>query len=425
MHKPLAVRMRPKTIDEIVGQDEITHKDSILWKMIENDVLYSLILYGPPGTGKTTIASVIAQHTHADFHRINAVADSKKDMVEVVKTAQKNLESDIRTIIFIDEMHRFNKAQQDYLLPYVEDGTVILIGATTENPYFTINGAIISRSQVLQLKPIEKPDIIKVLDRAISSPEGLDMTGKTIGDNVFNFIADQSVGDIRCALSLLEKAHAITDNIDIDTIKDLIQKPNLQYDRDGDNHYDTISAFIKSMRGSDPDAVLYYLARMITAGEDPTFIARRIMIHASEDVGNADPMALIVATNASLAAERIGFPEAQIILAQAALYVAMAPKSNTSCVGISEAMTYVRQHPSDDVPDYLRDAHYKSAAKLGHGTGYLYPHDFPNHWVYQRYLPDCVGNTEFYHNSHMGYEQKQAEFQNNIRTGNQSDAPVQ
>ncbi len=424
MHQPLAMRMRPTTIDQIVGQNAITHKDSILWKMVENDVLTSLILYGPPGTGKTSIANVIALHTKADFIKINAVADKKDDLVKAVKKAQESLKDDKRTIVFIDEIHRFNKTQQDYLLPYVEDGTIILIGATTENPYFEVNNALVSRSHILKLEPITKEDILKVLDRAMSDPDGLDMTGKTIDADVLDLIADRANGDIRYALSLLEQAYVITDNITSDTIKDIIQQPNLLYDKDGDKHYDTISAFIKSMRGSDPDAVLYYLARMITAGEDPKFIARRIFIHASEDVGNADPMAICVAASAMYAVTTIGLPEAAINLAQAALYVAMAPKSNAAAAGIEEALRYVHSHPSNDVPLHLRDAHYKHAKDLGHGVDYKYPHDFPGHWVWQEYLPDSV-HEQFYHPSKLGHEAEQIDYQNSIRNLHKNSPPNQ
>ena len=394
-HIPLAARMRPKTIDQIIGQDEVTHKDSILWKMIEHDVLTSLILYGPPGTGKTSIAHVIAMHTKADFQKVNAVDGSKKDLTEVVKIAKKNLEDkDLRTILFIDEIHRFNKAQQDYLLPFVEDGTIILIGATTENPFFEVNNALVSRSHIITLKPIGPDGVLTALNRAMTDPDGLDMTGKTITDDALNLMAEQSNGDI-----------------------DLIQKPNLLYDKDGDNHYDTISAFIKSMRGSDPDATIYYLAKMIESGEDPKFIARRLIVHASEDVGNADPMALMLATAAMYAVTTVGLPEASINLCQAATYIAMAPKSNQAASDIGAALQYVHTHPNNNIPVHLRDAHYKNAKKLGHGVDYLYPHDFKDHWVNQRYLPDDV-QQQFYHNNHMGYEQTQADYQNDIRRKN-------
>lgn len=419
MKTPLAVRMRPQTIDEIIGQNEILNEDSLLTKMIKNDMLSSIILYGPPGTGKTTIANVIANSTNAKFAQVNAVTDGKKELEKICTQGKKDLEADgTRTILFIDEIHRFNKAQQDYLLPFVEQGIVILIGATTENPYFEVNKALVSRSTIFELKPVVADDICVLIDRTLNDADrGLKNNNLSIDADTKAFIAEQANGDVRRALSLLElSAMTVGDNgtITIDTVKSIIQKPNLTYDKDGDKHYDTISAFIKSMRGSDPDAALYYLARMITAGEDPKFIARRIMIAASEDVGNADPMALVVATNAALAAERIGWPESQIILSQAAIYVAMAPKSNTACKGIEKAMKYVADHPSNDIPAHLQDAHYKSASKLGHGVGYQYPHDFPNHWCEQSYLPESV--TEyFYENSHQGYEATQANYQNMIR----------
>lgn len=420
MNQPLAVRMRPQTIDEIVGQSDILSRDSLLTKMIKEDMLSSIILYGPPGTGKTTIANVIAKSTNACFERVNAVTDGKKELEKVCLLGRKNLtEDNTKTILFIDEIHRFNKTQQDYLLPFVEQGFVILIGATTENPFFEVNKALVSRSTIFELKPVSVPDIVPLLERALKDCDrGLGQENLTADADVLSLIAEQANGDVRHSLSLLElSAVSVGKNgtITTDTVKSIIQRPNLTYDKDGDKHYDTISAFIKSMRGSDPDAVLYYLARMITAGEDPKFIARRIMIAASEDVGNADPMALVIATNASLAAERIGWPESQIILSQAALYIAMAPKSNTACAGIAKAMDYVAKHPSNEIPAHLQDAHYKGAAKLGHGAGYQYPHDYPNHWCSQSYLPDSVTEC-FYKNSHMGYESDQADYQNRVRT---------
>ena len=420
MHQPLAVRMRPKTLDDIVGQEHLTYKNSLLQKMVRNEVLSSILLYGPPGTGKTSIANVIANCTNADFQKINAVAGGKKDIENVIKIAQKNLENNKRTILFIDEIHRFNKAQQDYLLPFVEEGTVILIGATTENPYFEVNPALVSRSALFTLNPISVESIRTVIDKALEQDDIMKNSGKTVPNEIRNLIAEQANGDVRNAMTLLEISVLTEENDEVseDTVKAIIQKPHLQYDKDGDMHYDTISAFIKSMRGSDPDAVLYYLARMIESGEDPKFIARRIMICASEDIGNADPMAIVVATSASLAAERIGWPESQIILSQAALYIAMAPKSNTACVGIEKALDYVKRHPTNDIPDHLRDSHYKSAAKLGHGVDYKYPHDYKDHWTPQQYLPDSV-KTYFYENSHIGYEQKQADYMNSVIQNNQ------
>ena len=418
MPQPLAIRMRPKTVDDIVGQEHILSPGSLLYKMIATDTMQSIILYGPPGTGKTTIAQVIANTTAAHFIQINAVAGSKKDIETACTSARKSLDEDgTRTILFIDEIHRFNKAQQDYLLPFVENGTVTLIGATTENPFFEVNPALVSRSVIFQLKPVTAGAIQQLVIKALQDKEnGLGNENLTIQTEALKMISEQANGDARNALSVLELAALNTNDgvIKDEDVKAVIQKPHLQYDKDGDMHYDTISAFIKSMRGSDPDAVLYYLARMIHAGEDPKFIARRIMIHACEDVGNADPMAIVVATAASLAAERIGWPEAQIILAQAAIYVAMAPKCNTAAACIGDAMKYVAEHPSNDVPDHLRDAHYKSAKKLGHGVDYQYPHDFPFHWVPQQYLPESV-TERFYKNSHVGYEETQAKYQNTIR----------
>lgn len=417
--QPLAIRMRPQTLNDIVGQKHILSPGSLLCNMITNDKLSSIILYGPPGTGKTSIAQVIANTTNAKFIKINAVAAGKKDIETVCKQAEKDLESNNKTILFIDEIHRFNKAQQDYLLPFVEDGTVTLIGATTENPFFEVNPALVSRSTMFELKPIDADDIKDLITRTLNDTDrGLGDKHLKIDDAALSMISEQANGDARHALATLElaalQAHDI---ITTDDVNSVIQKPHLRYDKDGDCHYDTISAFIKSMRGSDPDAALYYLARMIDSGEDPKFIARRIIIAASEDVSNADPMALTMAVNASLAVERIGMPEGRIPLAQAAIYIAMAPKSNSAITGIDAALSYIKDHPSNDIPPYLKDAHYKSAAKLGHGAGYIYPHDHPNHWYAQQYLPDNV-NEQFYTNSHVGYERTQAEYQNNIRRSN-------
>ena len=420
MSKPLAVRMRPETIDDIFGQNHILAKDSLLTKMINTDNLSSIILYGPPGTGKTTIASVIAKKTHSNFEQINAVAAGKKDIEVVCKAAQKSLNDDgKRTILFIDEIHRFNKAQQDYLLPFVENGIVILIGATTENPFFEVNPALVSRSILFELKPLSVGSIQQLILRALNDKEnGLGAVDYKIDTEALTLMSEQANGDARYALSLLEmsalNADDVTKTITLDNVKDIIQKPHLQYDKDGDMHYDTISAFIKAMRGSDPDATLYYLARMIEAGEDPKFIARRIIVSASEDVGNADPLALIVAVNASLAVERLGMPEGRITLAHAATYVALAPKSNSVYLGIDKALDYVKTHPSNDVPNSMRDCHYKSAVKLGHGVGYLYPHDYTNHWVSQKYMPDNVNET-FYESDGMGYQQAQDAYMNNIK----------
>lgn len=408
---PLANEMRPVDINDIVGQHHILDKDKLLRRLIESDMLSSIILYGPPGTGKTSIANVIAHTTNANFQQINATTAGKKDMQTVVEFAQKELENGKKTILFIDEIHRFNKAQQDYLLPFVENGTIILIGATTENPYFEVNGALLSRSQIFELNALSVEDIKIALTRVIDKLNSNDQSVIRIIDvDALDFLADVSNGDARCAINALDLTLRTTApdqnnqiHIDINTASNCIQKKILQYDKDGDNHYDTISAFIKSMRGSDPDATLYYLARMIQAGEDPKYIARRIMVHASEDVGMADPSALNVATSAALAVERVGLPEGQIILAQAALHIALAPKSNSVVNGIGNAMQYVSSHPISDIPVYLKDAHYKSASKLGRDIGYQYPHDYPKHWINQRYLPDDVNET-FYQSDGMGYQ---------------------
>ncbi len=410
---PLAARMRPTTLDEVVGQKHIIGKGTLLYRAIQADKLSSLILYGPPGTGKTTIAKVIANTTKAVFKQINATSAGKKDMEDVVNGAKDDFGMyGRRTILFIDEIHRFNKGQQDYLLPFVEDGTIVLIGATTENPYFEVNGALISRSIVFELKPLTIEDIKALLLRALNDREkGLGSFRVEIDADALEFLADLSGGDARSALNAIELGVLTTErsadgkiHITLEVAESCIQKRAVRYDKSGDNHYDTISAFIKSMRGSDPDAAVYYLARMLYAGEDIKFIARRIMICASEDVGNADPQALQVAVAASQAIERIGMPEAQIILSQAAAYVATAPKSNAAVCAISEAMDHVKQVKINSVPPHLQDAHYKSAGKLGHGTGYKYAHDYPDHYVEQQYLPDEVVGTTFYRPSENGYE---------------------
>ena len=412
---PLAARLRPTTLDEVVGQKHIIGRDKLLYRAIKADKLSSIIFYGPPGTGKTTLAKVIAGTTSAEFTQINATVAGKKDMEEVIQKAKDTAGMYGRkTILFIDEIHRFNKGQQDYLLPFVEDGTIILIGATTENPYFEVNGALLSRSAIFELKPLEREDIKELIHRAVyDKDKGMGSYDAVIEDDAMEFLADLSGGDARHALNAVELGIMTTNrsedgkiHITLEVAQECIQKRVLRYDKTGDNHYDTISAFIKSMRGSDPDAAIYYLARMLQAGEQVAFVARRIMICAAEDVGLADPNALIVATNASLAVERIGMPEAMIILAQAAAYVATAPKSNSSVCAISEAMSAVEKTGNLPIPVHLQDAHYKGAAKLGHGTGYLYAHDFPNDYVKQQYLPDALVVTKFYRPSDNGYEVK-------------------
>ena len=410
---PLASRLRPTTLDEVVGQQHIIGKDKLLYRAIKADKLSSVIFYGPPGTGKTTLAKVIANTTSAEFTQINATVAGKKDMEEVVNKA-KELKGmyQKRTILFIDEIHRFNKGQQDYLLPFVEDGTIILIGATTENPYFEVNGALLSRSSVFELCPLSQEEVETLILRAVQDEKkGMGSYHAVIEEDALHFLADLAGGDARSALNAVELGILTTPrsedgmiHITLDVASECIQKRVVRYDKTGDNHYDTISAFIKSMRGSDPDAAVYYLAKMLYAGEDIKFIARRIMICASEDVGNADPMALNVAVSAAQAVERIGMPEAQIILSQAVLYVATAPKSNSACNAVFAAMDYVKKYKTT-VPVHLQDAHYRGSAKLGHGIGYKYAHDYPNHYVKQQYLPDEIKDAVFYEASDNGYEQ--------------------
>lgn len=422
---PLASRMRPKKLEEVVGQEHILGPDKLLTRAIKADKLNSVLFYGPPGTGKTTLAMVIAETTSAEFTQINATSAGKKDMEEVVEKAKQTLGMYGRkTILFVDEIHRFNKAQQDYLLPFVEDGTVILIGATTENPYFEVNNALVSRSVIFELKPLGKEDIRKLLQRAVTDKErGLAVYNPCVDEDAMEFLADIANGDARAALNAIELGVLTTQpsedgtvHITLDVAMECIQKRAVQYDKDGDNHYDTISAFIKSMRGSDVDAAIYYLAKMLYAGEDIRFISRRIMICASEDVGNADPMALTVAASAAQAIERIGMPEAQIILAQAAAYVAAAPKSNASYKAIFAAMETVKKEKTGAIPAYLMDANYKGAAKLGHGLDYKYPHDYPNHYCKQEYMPEGLEGSSFYPFNEQGYEKQIKERMERIRS---------
>lgn len=412
---PLASRLRPVKLEEVVGQQHIIAKDKLLYRAILADKLSSVIFYGPPGTGKTTLAKVIANTTSAEFMQINATAAGKKDMENVVQQAKDNQGMyGKKTILFIDEIHRFNKGQQDYLLPFVEDGTIILIGATTENPYFEVNNALLSRSVVFELKPLAKEDIHSILLRALTDKEkGMGSYRAEIEEEALDFLADMANGDARTALTALELGVLTTPraedgkiHITLEVAAECIQKRAVRYDKSGDNHYDTVSAFIKSMRGSDPDAAVYYLARMLYAGEDIRFIARRIMICAAEDVGNADPQALTVAVSAAQAVERIGMPEAQIILSQAVTYIACAPKSNAACLAVGRAMEAVRDTQTSQIPVHLMDSHYRGAGKLGHGAGYLYAHDYPNHYVKQQYLPDSVAGTKFYEPTENGYEKQ-------------------
>lgn len=409
---PLASRLRPTTLEEVVGQQHIIGRDKLLYRAIKADKLSSIIFYGPPGTGKTTLAKVIANTTSADFQQINATIAGKKDMEQIVQQAKNNLGMyGKKTILFVDEIHRFNKGQQDYLLPFVEDGTLILIGATTENPYFEVNGALISRSSVFELQPLSVEEVKTLLKRAVYDVEkGMGSYHAEIDEDALEFLADIAGGDARNALNAIELGILTTprsDNgkihITLDVAQECIQKRVVRYDKTGDNHYDTISAFIKSIRGSDPDAAVYYLAKMLYAGEDIKFIARRMMILASEDVGNADPNGITVAVSAAQAVERIGMPEAQIILAQAATYLASAPKSNASYLSIAAAMESVKSVKTT-VPAHLQDAHYKGSANLGHGIGYKYAHDYPEHYVKQQYLPNEIQDARFYEPTEIGYE---------------------
>lgn len=420
---PLASRMRPVTLEEVAGQKHIIGKDKLLYRAIRADKLGSIIFYGPPGTGKTTLAKVIANTTRSKFQQINATSAGKKDMEQVVNEAKELLGMyQKKTILFIDEIHRFNKGQQDYLLPFVEDGTITLIGATTENPYFEVNGALLSRSSIFELHALDKEDIKSILRRAVYDKEkGMGAFHAEIDEEALDFLADLSGGDARNALNAVELGILTTDRSDdglihitLEVASECIQKRVVHYDKTGDNHYDTISAFIKSMRGTDPDAAVYYLAKMLYAGEDIKFIARRIMICASEDVGNADPQALVVAVAAAQAVERIGMPEAEIILSQAVLYVASAPKSNSAVMAVAAAGESVRQTKTT-VPSHLQDAHYKGAKNLGRGTGYQYVHNYPGHYTAQQYLPDEIRDARFYEPSDSGYEKQIKEHLERLR----------
>ena len=410
---PLASRLRPKTLDQVVGQEHIIGKDKLLYRAIKADKISSIIFYGPPGTGKTTLAKVIANTTSADFMQLNATVAGKKDMEDVVAKAKQNMAmSGRKTILFVDEIHRFNKGQQDYLLPFVEDGTVVLIGATTENPYFEVNSALISRSIVFELHPLSVENIKTLILRAVNDKtDGMGIYNGVIDDDAVMFLAEISNGDARTALNAVELGILTTDpaqdgkiHITLEVAQQCVQKRALKYDKSGDNHYDTISAFIKSMRGSDPDAAVYYLSRMLYAGESVDFISRRILICAAEDVGMANPQALVVANAAAQAVHQVGMPEAQIILSEAVIYVASSPKSNSACNAIFAANEVVRSTVTAKVPAHLRDAHYKGSAKLGHGIGYKYAHDYPNHYVKQQYLPDGLEDSRFYEPGDLGYE---------------------
>ena len=418
---PLASRIRPKVLEQFVGQEHIVGKDTLLYRAIKADKLTSIIFYGPPGTGKTTLAKIIANSTKSEFVQLNATTAGIKDIKETVENA-KNIfgMSGKKSILFIDEIHRFNKSQQDALLPHVEDGTLTFIGATTENPYFEVNKAVLSRSVIFELKHLTFYNIKTIIKNCIEDKEnGFGALKVSMTEEASDFIADMANGDARTALNAVELAVLTTERnddgvlfIDISTAQQCIQKRTLNYEKNGDNHYDTISAFIKSMRGSDPDAAIYYLAKMLYAGEDIKFIARRIVICASEDVGNADPQ---VAVSAFEAVNMIGMPESRIILAQAAAYVATAPKSNSAIIAIDKAMNDVKNIQTSGVPNHLKDAHYKGAAKLGHGAGYKYAHDYENHYVKQQYLPDEVADKKYYVLSDNGYERKIKQWINFIK----------
>lgn len=421
---PLAARMRPKTLEDFVGQEDIIGENTLLYRAIKADRIQSIILYGPPGTGKTTLAQIIANTTKSEFVRLNATTSGIKDIKATVDDAKSLMSmAGRRTILFVDEIHRFNKAQQDALLPHVEEGVVILIGATTENPYFEVIKALVSRSVIFKLNHLSKDNIKTLLLRAVTDREnGVGMYNADIDDDALDFLADMANGDARAGLNGLELAVLTTEpdatgriSINLATAQECIQKRALNYERNGDNHYDTISAFIKSMRGSDPDAAVYYLAKMIYAGESPTFIARRMVICASEDVGNADPHALQVAVAAAQAVDFIGFPEAMIILSQAVSYIACAPKSNAAVAAIGKAMHDVETVQTSGVPVHLRDAHYKDAEKLGHGVGYKYSHDYHGHYVRQQYLPDELVGRIYYEPSENGVEKRIKEALDKLR----------
>lgn len=427
---PLASRLRPSTLDEVVGQEHIIGQGKMLYRAIKADKLGSIIFYGPAGTGKTTLAKVIANTTSANFTQINAAAAGKKDMEQVTTKAKDDAGMyNKKTILFIDEIHRFNKGQQDYLLPFVEDGTIILIGATTENPYFEVNSALVSRSVIFELKPLSSENIKTLILRAVNDEEkGMGSYEAKIDDEALTFLSEIAGGDARLALNAVELAILTTErdkdgfiHITLDVASECIQKKVIRYDKSGDNHYDIISAFIKSMRGSDPDAAIYYLAKMLYAGEDIRFIARRIMICAAEDVSNADPLALVVATSAAQAVERVGMPESQIILAQAVSYVASAPKSNSAVNAINMAMEVVKSENTSGVPPHLMDASYKGAVGLGRGIGYKYPHEYLKHYVKQQYLPDELVGKKFYVPSDNGYEKTIQEYFRDILSKTNGD----
>ncbi|MDD4799169.1 MAG: replication-associated recombination protein A [Clostridia bacterium] len=421
---PLAARMRPQTLADFAGQEDIIGQGCLLRRAIEADRISSVIFYGPPGSGKTTLAQIIANSTQSDFQRLSAVTAGIANVREVIDKAQENQRFySRRTVLFIDEIHRFNKSQQDALLPAVEDGTIILIGATSENPYCEVNKALLSRSRVFALKPLSKENIKALLQRAITDKtNGYGNLPLVVDDEALDYLASRTGGDARNAYNGLELAVLTTEPsldgvryITKDIVAESIQEQVVAYDKSGDWHYDVASAFIKSMRGSDPDAAVHYLARMIEAGEDPQFIARRVVICAAEDVGLADPQALVLAQAAADAVHFVGFPEARIILAEAVIYVATAPKSNTAYLAIDTALADLKNHPFTGVPYHLRDNHYAGASDLGYGKGYKYVHDYPNAYVDQQYLPEEIKNTKYYYPKKYGFEQKIFERLKNLK----------
>ena len=414
-NEPLAQRLKPRTLDEYVGQEHIISKDKLLYRSIKSDRITSLILYGPPGSGKTSLAKIIAKTTHCNYVELNAVTSGIKEIKEIVENAQKEIAlRGKKTILFIDEIHRFNKTQQDSLLPHVEKGVLTLVGATTENPFFEVNKALISRSMIFKLEPLKEEHIIKLLNRAITDKElGYGNINIRLYEDAKAFICTNASGDARKALNALELAVLTTNkkadgviHITLEVVEECMQKRQISYDKSGDYHYDVVSAFIKSIRGSDPDAAVHYLARMLYSGEDPEFIARRIVISASEDIGNADPYALLVANAALNVVKSIGMPEARITLAQVVTYLASAPKSNAAYKAINSALEDIEKEDIGSIPMHLRDSHYSGAKSLSHGLNYVYPHDFPYHYVKQQYLPNKLRDRKYYKPTSLGYEKK-------------------